>query len=86
MDVMPPSGIKRIVLLTDGVPTTTGKLSIISLAKKAAQKRIVIDTVGVGSPFDLMGYDELLLKRIAAITGETLRRVLDMQELTQQFK
>ena len=85
MDVLPPSGVKRIVLLTDGVPTTTGRLSIISLAKRAASKQIVIDTVGVGSPFDLMGYDEQLLRRIAAITGGTFRRVLDIQELTGQF-
>jgi uncharacterized protein YegL len=86
MDIMPPSGVKRIVLLTDGVPTTTSKLSIISLAKRAAQQRIVIDTVGVGSPFDFMGYDEPLLRRIAAITGGTFRRVLDIQELTNQFR
>jgi len=79
-------GAKRIVMLTDGVPTTTGKMAIISLAKIAAEKHIVIDTVGVGSPFDLMGYDELLLKRIAAITGGTFRRVLDIQELTGQFR
>jgi uncharacterized protein YegL len=86
MDIMPLSGVKRIVLLTDGVPTTTGKFSIISLAKKAAQERIVIDTVGVGSPFDFMGYDEPLLRRIAAITGGTFRRVLDIQELSDQFR
>jgi len=79
-------GAKRIVMLTDGVPTTTGKMAIISLAKIAAEKHIVIDTVGVGSPFDLMGYDEMLLKRIAAITGGTFRRVLDIQELTGQFR
>jgi uncharacterized protein YegL len=85
IDVLPPSGVKRIVLLTDGVPTTTGRLSIISLAKRAASKRIVIDTIGVGSPYDLMGYDEQLLRRIAAITGGTFRRVLDIQELTGQF-
>ena len=86
MDIMPQSGVKRIVLLTDGVPTTTGKFSIISLAKRAAQQHIVIDTVGVGSPFDFMGYDEPLLRRIAAITGGTFRRVLDIQELTDQFR
>lgn len=85
MDVLPPGGLKRIVLLTDGVPTTTGRLSIISLAKRAASESIVIDTVGVGSPFDFMGYDEQLLRRIAAITGGTFRRVLDIQELTGQF-
>ncbi len=79
-------GTKRIVMLTDGVPTTTGKMAIIALAKTAAAKRIVIDTVGVGSPFDFMGYDEMLLKRIAAITGGTFRRVLDIQELTGQFR
>ena len=86
MDIMPESGVKRIVLLTDGVPTTTGKFSIISLAKRAAQQRIVIDTVGVGSPFDFMGYDEPLLRRIAAITGGTFGRVLDIQELSDQFR
>jgi len=85
MDVLPQGGVQRIVLLTDGVPTTTGKLSIISLAKRAASKRIVIDTVGVGSPFDFMGYDEHLLRRIALITGGTFKRVLDIQELTGQF-
>jgi Mg-chelatase subunit ChlD len=79
-------GAKRIVLLTDGVPTTTGRMSIISLAKKAASKHIVIDTVGVGSPFDFMGYDEGLLRKIAAITGGTFRRVLDIKELSGQFR
>lgn len=86
IDVLSSPGAKRIVLLTDGIPTTTGRLSIISLAKRAASEHIVIDTVGVGSPFDLMGYDEGLLKKIAAITGGTFRRVLDIQELTGQFK
>lgn len=86
IDVLSSPGAKRIVLLTDGIPTTSGRLSIISLAKRAASKHIVIDTVGVGSPFDLMGYDEGLLKKIAAITGGTFRRVLDIQELTGQFK
>jgi len=79
-------GAKRIVLLTDGIPTTTGRLAIINLAKTAASKHIVIDTVGVGSPFDFMGYDEGLLRRIAEITGGTFRRVLDIQELTGQFR
>jgi uncharacterized protein YegL len=80
------SGAKRIVLLTDGIPTTTGRMSIISLAKEAATKKIVIDTVGVGTPFDLMGYDEMLLRRIAAITGGTFRRVMDIEQLTGQFR
>jgi uncharacterized protein YegL len=79
-------GMKRIVLLTDGVPTTTGRQAVLSLAKKAASLKIVIDTVGVGSPFDFMGYDEALLRRIAAITGGTFRRVIDIQELTGQFR
>lgn len=79
-------GVKRIILLTDGVPTTTGRQAVLSLARKAASLRIVIDTVGVGSPFDFMGYDEALLKKIAAITGGTFRRVIDIQELTGQFR
>jgi Mg-chelatase subunit ChlD len=80
------SGAKRIVLLTDGIPTTTGRMSIISLAKEAATRKIVIDTVGVGTPFDLMGYDEMLLRRIAAITGGTFRRVMDIEQLSGQFR
>jgi Mg-chelatase subunit ChlD len=79
-------GARRIVLLTDGVPTTTGKGQIIGLAREAAEKSIVIDTVGVGSPFDFMGYDEQLLRRIAEITGGTFRRVVDIQQLTGQFR
>jgi Mg-chelatase subunit ChlD len=79
-------GAKRIVLLTDGVPTTTGRGPVIDLAKQAASRHIVIDTVGVGSPFDFMSYDEPLLRRIAAITGGTFRRVLDIQQLTGQFR
>ncbi len=79
-------GAKRIILLTDGIPTTTGRMSIITLAKDAAGRRIVIDTVGVGSPFDFMAYDEPLLRKIAAITGGTFRRVLDIQQLTGQFR
>ena len=86
IDILSPlEGAKRVVMLTDGVPTTTGRLAIITLAKKAAQKGIVIDTVGVGSPFDLMGYDERLLIRIAEITGGTFRRVIDIQQLPGQF-
>ncbi len=80
------SGAKRIILLTDGIPTTTGRMSIITLAKEAAQRHVVIDTVGVGSPFDFMAYDEPLLRKIAAITGGTFRRVLDIQQLTGQFR
>ena len=79
-------GAKRIVLLTDGMPTTTGRMSIISMAKEAASRNIVIDTVGVGSPFDFISYDEMLLKRIAAITGGTFRRVMDVEQLTGQFR
>ena len=86
IDLLSPlAGAKRIIMLTDGVPTTTGRLAIINLAKKAASKHIVIDTVGVGSPFDLMGYDESLLRRIASITGGTFRRVIDVQQLSGQF-
>ncbi len=79
-------GAKRIILLTDGIPTTSGRISIITLAKEAAQHHIVIDTVGVGSPFDFMAYDEALLRKIAAITGGTFRRVLDIQQLSGQFR
>jgi Mg-chelatase subunit ChlD len=85
-NLAPVAGAKRVVLLTDGVPTTTGKAHILNLAREAAEKNIVIDTVGVGSPFDFMGYDEQLLRRIAAITGGTFRRVLDIQQLTGQFR
>ena len=86
IDLLSPlAGAKRIIMLTDGVPTTTGRFAIINLAKKAASKHIVIDTVGVGSPFDIMGYDEVLLRRIAAITGGTFRRVIDVQQLSGQF-
>jgi hypothetical protein len=79
-------GMKRVVLLTDGVPTTSGRQAVLSLARKAASLGIVIDTVGVGSPFDFMGYDEGLLRRIAAITGGTFRRVIDIQQLAGQFR
>lgn len=86
IDILPGGGgAKRIVLLTDGIPTTTGKMAVINAARRAAEQKVVIDTVGVGSPFDFMGYDEWLLKRIAAITGGTFRRVFDIQELTGQF-
>ncbi len=79
-------GAKRIILLTDGVATTTGRMAILTLAKQAAAQSVVIDTVGVGSPFDFMGYDEWLLRRIAEITGGTFRRVMDVQQLTGQFR
>ena len=79
-------GAKRIILLTDGVATTTGRLAILSLARQAAAQKVVIDTIGVGSPFDFMGYDEWLLRRIAEITGGTFRRVMDVQQLTGQFR
>jgi len=86
IDILPQGGgAKRIVMLTDGIPTTTGKMAVINAAKRAAEQKVVIDTVGVGSPFDFIGYDEWLLKRIAAITGGTFRRVFDIQELTGQF-
>jgi Mg-chelatase subunit ChlD len=79
-------GARRIVLLTDGMPTTTGKMAITNLAKQAAAQRIVIDTVGVGTPFDFMSYDELLLRKIASITGGTFRRVLDVGQLSEEFR
>jgi uncharacterized protein YegL len=85
-NVSAAGGAKRIVLLTDGIPTTTGRMSIITLAREAAERHIVIDTVGVGSPFDFMAYDEPLLRKVAAITGGTFRRVLDIQQLTGQLR
>jgi Mg-chelatase subunit ChlD len=85
-DLMRSGGTKRIVLLTDGMPTTTGKMAIINLARLSAKERIVIDTVGVGTPFDFMSYDELLLRRIASITGGTFRRVLDVGQLSEEFR
>jgi len=78
-------GAKRIILLTDGIPTTTSRFSIITLAKKAREKMIVIDTIGVGSPFDFMSYDEGLLRRIAEITGGTFKRILDIGQLSREF-
>ena len=40
----------------------------------------------IGVFFFAMGYDEGLLRRIASITGGTFRRVLDIQQLTGQFR
>ena len=79
-------GLKRTLLLTDGCPTTTGPREVIDEAYRAASHGVVIDTVGVGSPFGFASYDEHLLREIARITGGRFIRVRDVHFLAEEFR
>ncbi|MDH5528008.1 MAG: VWA domain-containing protein [Nitrospirota bacterium] len=85
------NGLKRTILLSDGCPTTTGAELVLELAYKAKLMGVVIDTIGVGGKAGKRGknkkvsYDEVLLKRIASLTGGKFTTVHEVQALEDEF-
>ncbi len=80
-------GLRRIILLSDGCPTTTGSGLVLELAYKAKVMGVVIDTIGVGREDGKhqVSYDEPLLKRIAFITGGKFTPVGEVKVLEEEF-
>lgn len=75
------AGMKRIILLTDGVPTTSTPGAVLQLAQQGG---VIIDTIGMGKPGH-RDYDEALLRGIAEVTGGSFRTVDDLEVLEQSF-
>ncbi|MDH4228932.1 MAG: VWA domain-containing protein [Nitrospirota bacterium] len=81
-------GLKRVILLSDGCPTSTGSDLVLELAFRAKLAGVVIDTVGVGrreSKKSRISYDEALLRRIADITGGKFATVHEVKALESEF-
>ncbi|MBI4714491.1 MAG: VWA domain-containing protein, partial [Nitrospirae bacterium] len=78
-------GLRRILLLTDGVPTTTKADPILAIAREAKDASVVIDTVGVGGSGKKDRYDEQPLRTIAAMTGGRFLHVEDIRALEEGF-
>ncbi|MBK9263512.1 MAG: VWA domain-containing protein [Polyangiaceae bacterium] len=72
-------GINRIVLLGDGIPNVSSRLDY--TAQRAAQRGIVITTIGLG-----LDYDEVLMANIATTSGGRYRYVEAPDKLAAFFK
>jgi len=81
-------GLRRVILLSDGCPTTTGSSLVLDLAAKARDLGVVIDTVGVGGAARGQGvsFDEELLRGIATITGGRFSHVHEVKALEEEFE
>lgn len=86
------TGLKRIILVTDGVPSSTGQEQIFELTEKKIAGDTVIDTVGVGNRrlannniYSLNAYNEKFLKSIAALTGGQFAFVYDVERFKRAF-
>jgi Mg-chelatase subunit ChlD len=79
------SGLRRMLILTDGVPTTTNSDPILKLTREAKELSVVIDTIGVGGSGRNDRYDELLLRAIASLTGGRFLHVDDVRALEEIF-
>jgi Mg-chelatase subunit ChlD len=81
-------GLRRVILLSDGCPTTTGSSLILDLAAKARDMGVVIDTIGVGGAVRdrQVSYDEELLRGIATITGGRFSHVHEVKALEEEFE
>ena len=77
-------GARRIILLTDGIATSSTPGAIRSLAKQARTEGVIIDTLGLGKPGQ-REYNESLLRAIAEITGGKFRYVDDLETLEHSF-
>jgi len=73
-----PSGINRVILLSDGIPND--ETNIISLAQSARSSNIQITTLGLG-PY----YNEDLMAQIADTSGGNYRFVKDSGQIEEYF-
>jgi Mg-chelatase subunit ChlD len=89
LDVLEEAGgLRRVILLSDGCPTTTGSALILDLAAKARGMGVVIDTIGVGAGVrgHRVSFDEELLRGIATITGGRFSHVHEVRDLEEEFE
>lgn len=94
MEVLSESiGLRRIIMVTDGVPSSTGKEEVLELIEKEVAGDIIIDTVGVGNRrlanddiFSLNAYNEEFLKGISALTGGEFAFVYDIEKFKSEFE
>jgi len=82
------NGLRRVILLSDGCPTTTGSSLVLDLAAKARDLGVVIDTIGVGGAARGKGvsFDEELLRGIATVTGGRFSHVHEVKALEEEFE
>jgi Ca-activated chloride channel family protein len=74
-----PKGVNRIVLLGDGIPNNAS--SIEYTARRAAQRGVAITTLGLG-----IDYDEVLMGRIADLSGGRYRYIESASRLAGFFR
>jgi len=86
-------GLKRIILITDGVPSSTGKNEILKLMEEQVKGDIIIDTVGVGNRQravdnikSLNAYNEDFLRNISALTGGQFTFVYNIEKFKKDFE
>jgi len=81
-------GLRRVILLSDGCPTTTGSSLVLDLAGRAKSMGVVIDTIGVGGGAHgkEVSYDEGLLRALAEITGGKFSHVHEVKALEEHFE
>jgi Mg-chelatase subunit ChlD len=81
-------GLKRVILLSDGCPTTTGPDLVMDLARKARDMGVVIDTIGVGGGGHgrEVSFDEALLRALADLTGGKFAHVHEVKALEEEFE
>jgi len=82
------NGLRRVILLSDGCPTTTGSSLILDLAAKARDLGVVIDTIGVGGGGHgrEVTFDEGLLRALADLTGGKFSHVHEVRALEEEFE
>jgi Mg-chelatase subunit ChlD len=81
-------GLRRIILLSDGCPTTTGSDLVLNLAGKARGMGVVIDTIGVGGGGHgrEVSFDEALLRAVAELTGGKFSHVHEVRALEAEME
>jgi Mg-chelatase subunit ChlD len=81
-------GLRRVILLSDGCPTTTGSSLVLDLAAKARGMGVVIDTIGVGGGGHgrEVSFDEALLRSIADLTGGRFSHVHEVKALEAEME
>jgi Ca-activated chloride channel family protein len=74
-----PKGVNRIVLLGDGIPNDASRIE--QTARGAARRGIAITTLGLG-----IDYDEVLMGRIADLSGGRYRYIESASRLAGFFR
>jgi Ca-activated chloride channel family protein len=72
-------GVNRVVLLGDGIPNTASSIEL--TARLAAQHGVAITTLGLG-----LDYDEVLMGRVADLSGGRYRYIESADKLAGFFR